>query len=493
MNETKELNVIRVLYVEDSEHDVLAFCRALKKSGIHFDVVALSSAEKALELIGPNKESFDIIVSDQNLPQMKGLELVKGLSKKGVKLPSILITGLGNEDLAIEALKSGVTDYLVKDHQQAYLKLLPVVITEAIKKYRNRTERKQAEEALQESEKRLALALKGTQAGMWDWYVDSGKTVFNVRWAEMIGYTLEELEPVSIQTWNKFAHPDDLQKSNELLGKYFRGELDYYECEARMKHKNGKWIWVLDRGMISESDKNGNPVRVTGTHIDITARKKAEDELKASLAEKETLLHEIHHRVKNNMAVVSSLLGLQAHSMNDERFKEALMDSQNRVQSISAIHETLYQSENLSSVDMNTYLSKLAKAVAQFYSISSQINLKVEAQSVMIGAKQASPLGLIINELITNSFKYAFPDNQKGEIKINLVKTTQDQIELTYKDNGIGIPEDFDWYNSKSMGLNLVKILAEGQLSGSVELIRDRGTFFIIKFKHKDIAVGALS
>ena len=182
------------------------------------------------------------------------------------------------------------------------------------------------------------------------------------------------------------------------------------------------------------------------------------------------------------MAVVSSLLGMQAHSMKDERLKEALMDSRNRVQSMSAIHETLYQSENLSSINMNTYLSKLAKAVAQNYSIGSKINLKIEAESVMIGAKQASPVGLVINELITNSFKYAFSDNQEGEIKISLVKTTQDQIELTYKDNGIGIPKDFDWYNSKSMGLKLVRTLVENQLDGSIDMESKNGTKFIIKF-----------
>ena len=230
---------------------------------------------------------------------------------------------------------------------------------------RDITARVQADKKIKESEERLVLTLKGTQAAMWDWYVDTDKTVFNERWAEMIGYTLEELEPVSVQTWNKFTHPDDLHKSNELLEKYFRGELDYYECEARMKHKNGKWIWVLDRGMISEWDKEGNPVRVTGTHMDITARKQTENQIKASLKEKETLLQEIHHRVKNNMTVISSLLGLQANSTEDERLKDALTVSQNRVQSMSAIHEVLYQSDNLSSIDMNTYLSKLSSAVAQ--------------------------------------------------------------------------------------------------------------------------------
>jgi len=214
---------------------------------------------------------------------------------------------------------------------------------------------------------------------------------------------------------------------------------------------------------------------------EITERKQAEEKVKTSLKEKETLLHEIHHRVKNNMTVISSLLKLQAGQVNNDEAKTALMDSQNRVQSMSSIHETLYQSDNLSTVDMKTYLSSLASAIALNYSIGSKVNLLVESKNVLIGAKQASPVGLIVNELITNSFKYAFPDNQEGEIKINLQKI-ENQIQLEYADDGIGIPEDYNWRNTKSMGLNLVKMLAENQLDGSIDMESNNGTKFTIKF-----------
>jgi two-component sensor histidine kinase len=214
---------------------------------------------------------------------------------------------------------------------------------------------------------------------------------------------------------------------------------------------------------------------------EITERKQAEEKVKTSLKEKETLLHEIHHRVKNNMTVISSLLKLQAGQVNNDEAKTALMDSQNRVQSMSSIHETLYQSDNLSTVDMKTYLSSLASAIALNYSIGSKVNLLVESKNVLIGAKQASPVGLIVNELITNSFKYAFPDNQEGEIKINLQKI-ENQIQLEYADDGIRIPEDYNWRNTKSMGLNLVKMLAENQLDGSIDMESNNGTKFTIKF-----------
>ena len=144
------------------------------------------------------------------------------------------------------------------------------------------TPRKLAEEQLRESQARIELALQGANLAMWDWYIQTGKTIFNERWADMLGYTLAELEPSSIQTWIKLSHPDDLLKSNELLQQHFNQQTEYYECEVRMRHKNGSWVWVTDRGKVVERDANGTPIRMTGTHMDITERKRSEDELRES-------------------------------------------------------------------------------------------------------------------------------------------------------------------------------------------------------------------
>ena len=143
-------------------------------------------------------------------------------------------------------------------------------------------EREHAENTLRESEERLDLAVRGTGVGLWDWMVQTGETVFNERWAEIVGYTLDELSPVSIETWNNLCHPDDLEKVNQLLQKHFAGETEYYICELRMRHKNGDWIWILDKGKVFQWDDEGNPIRMAGTHIDFTERKHAEDALKQS-------------------------------------------------------------------------------------------------------------------------------------------------------------------------------------------------------------------
>lgn len=161
------------------------------------------------------------------------------------------------------------------------------------------TDRRRAEEALHESTARLHMALEGTKAGLWDWNVQTGQTVFNERWAEIVGYSLKELEPTSIQTWIDRCHPEDLEKSNKLLEKHFSRESEYYDCEVRMKHKEGTWIWVHDRGKVVEWDQNGNPVRMIGTHIDISKRKNSE-------AEREMLLYELKNAFEN----IKTLRGL---------------------------------------------------------------------------------------------------------------------------------------------------------------------------------------
>ncbi len=152
------------------------------------------------------------------------------------------------------------------------------------------TDRKQAEQSLAYERQRLSYIIKGTDAGTWEWNIQTGETIFNEQWAEIIGYTLDEISPVSIETWKKHTHPEDLKISGELLEKHFKGQLDYYECEARMKHKNGKWVWILDRGKVHEWDKEGKPLLMSGTHQDITKRKQAEKALRESEKRHRTIL-----------------------------------------------------------------------------------------------------------------------------------------------------------------------------------------------------------
>lgn len=147
---------------------------------------------------------------------------------------------------------------------------------------RDLTERKRVEEALEEERRRLANIIEGTNVGTWEWNTQTGEVVFNERWAQIVGYTLEELSPVSIETWERLVHPEDMDISRDRLSRHFAGELDYYECEVRMRHKEGHWVWVLDRGKVSARTDDGKPLLMQGTHQDITERKRAEEALRVS-------------------------------------------------------------------------------------------------------------------------------------------------------------------------------------------------------------------
>ncbi len=168
---------------------------------------------------------------------------------------------------------------------------------EVVAIYKDTTELKQIEEQLLETKERFEFAMQATNTGLWDWNIQTCETVFNEQWADMAGYCLDELRPLSIQTWTELCHPEDLRRSNELLQKHFAGESDFYECEARMHHKQGHWVWVLDRGKIIEWDSSGNPLRMIGTHTDISERKKAELELFEQKAHFESIFLNTHDAI----------------------------------------------------------------------------------------------------------------------------------------------------------------------------------------------------
>jgi len=212
-------------------------------------------------------------------------------------------------------------------------------------------------------------------------------------------------------------------------------------------------------------------------------RKQAEEKIKKSLNEKEVLLREIHHRVKNNMQIISSLLRLQSQTIKDKTYSQLFEDSQNRITSMALVHEKLYQSRDLAKIEFNAYIRDMVTGLFQSYGISTdRINLIFDVGDVSLGINSAIPCGLIINELVTNSLKYAFPDGRKGELKIT-VHEIDNEIELVISDNGIGIPENIDFRNTESLGLKLVSILAERQLRGNLNLDRKTGTEFRIRFK----------
>jgi two-component sensor histidine kinase len=244
--------------------------------------------------------------------------------------------------------------------------------------------------------------------------------------------------------------------------------------------REGQVVWVQDQ-TVALPDETGQSGLTQGVLFDITARKQAEEQLRTSLHEKEMLLKEIHHRVKNNMQVISSLLNLQSGYISDAQALEIFQDSQNRVRSMALIHEKLYRSKNLAEIDLGEYVNDLVTHLFRSYKADGKgITLKVQAEDVHLGIDMAVPCGLIINELISNALKHAFPNGRQGEILVELQKNQQ-QVSLHVSDNGIGFPADLDFQNTGSLGLQLVNTLV-GQLDGTIELQNGSGTAFKISF-----------
>ncbi|RZK06984.1 MAG: hypothetical protein EOO46_14970 [Flavobacterium sp.] len=205
--------------------------------------------------------------------------------------------------------------------------------------------------------------------------------------------------------------------------------------------------------------------------------------IQQSLTEKETLLREIHHRVKNNLQIISSLLNIQSQHIVDENVLSSIQEGQSRVQAMSLIHQNLYQSEHLSNVDIENYLRELVVYLSEmFVGDDKAIQVEVEASQIQFDIDTAIPLGLIVNELVSNAYKYAFQKRNSGRIKIKIKALSDVEYELDVNDDGTGLPADFDPKKSKSLGLKLVSILSR-QLRGTMSFNSDSGTSFVVKFK----------
>ncbi len=269
-------------------------------------------------------------------------------------------------------------------------------------------------------------------------------------------------------------------KLHELFLRHLRRRGTLTGSELLLRRKDGTPVWALANVTLSEEE--GVEI-VHGTLIDITDRKRAEDRITASLREKEVLLKEVHHRVKNNLQIISSLLALQADSIEDPRALAAFQVSQERINSIALLHETLYRSDDLARIDMAQYIQRLATDLANTYRpvSGSGINLNLCVPHVLVDLNVAMPCGLIVTELLTNSFKYAFPEGGEGEIYVELVEHRDGDLVLTIGDTGVGLPLGLVPGKSESLGLELVNTLVK-QLKGKLTMPAALGAEFQIHF-----------
>lgn len=340
------------------------------------------------------------------------------------------------------------------------------------------TERLMAEEALNESYLLFSAVIDGTVDPIFVKDCQGRYLMINSACEKIMGKPKSEVIGKNVtDLYSEEAARKLLKADRETLA---RGKTRTFEETVVLE--DIERTYLVTQGVFC--NLQGDKIGTFGIGKDITELKKLTNEIKASLIEKEVLLQEIHHRVKNNMQLVSSLLGLQFSLIKDKQLIEMLKDSQNRIKSLALIHERLYKSEDMANIDFNGYINSLAIDLLKSYSKNpNKIKLTIDVEDVSFGIDTAIPCGLVINELVSNSLKYGFPGGKAGKIMISLQSMNQDGYELKVSDNGVSIPEDLDFRKTESLGFQLITSIVEDQLEGSIELNRTEGTGFKINFK----------
>ncbi|MGN8224435.1 sensor histidine kinase [Gracilimonas sp. BCB1] len=338
-------------------------------------------------------------------------------------------------------------------------------------------------ETLKESEERFKQVLSNSKDVLYKMNLDDREYKYvSPAITSMLGYTPDEFLNGGISFIFSKMHPKDRERLQQIVEKYDDIEDNEFLpfVEFRLKDSTGDWKWVSNvRTLVRNAE--GKPEAIIGSVRDISTQKKQDKQLKESLKDKEILLQEIHHRVKNNLAIISSLLELQKDNVSHE-VEDMLSSSQARIKSIAKVHEKLYESSTLSNIPLDSYIRELSEEIKNAYtSEKKEIEIQTDVVPFEIDLDDAIPIGLILNELINNAFKHAFKERNEGIIKISL-KQSGSGMELMVANNGDSISEDFDPEQSESLGMTLIQVLIK-RVNGALTIESGEWTRFIIQFE----------
>ncbi|MBO6585473.1 MAG: PAS domain S-box protein [Gracilimonas sp.] len=336
---------------------------------------------------------------------------------------------------------------------------------------------------LRESEERFKQVLSNSKDVLYKMNLEDREYKYvSPALTSMLGYKPEEFLDGGISFIFSKMHPKDRERIQQVVEKYDHIEDNEFLpfVEFRLKDSSGNWKWVSNvRTLVRGSD--GKPEAIIGSVRDISTQKKQDKQIKESLKEKEVLLQEIHHRVKNNLAIISSLLELQKDNVSQD-VEDLLSSSQARIKSIAKVHEKLYESSTLSNIPLDAYIRELSEEIKNAYtSDKKNIEIQLDVVPFEIDLDEAIPIGLILNELINNAFKHAFKDHKEGVIRISLEKSGSG-MELVVENNGDSIAEDFDPDQSDSLGMTLIRVLIK-RVNGTLKIESGERTRFIIQFE----------
>ena len=462
---------IRVLILEDNASDAELMVRELRRAGLDPQWERVDDEAAYVQRLANAPE---VILSDYRMPGLdaaRALQILRGID---LDTPFIVVSGAIGEDIGISLMQNGASDYLLKDR----LARLGPAVKRVLERRKLADEKKTAARELQSSESRFhsfmnnspALAFIKDADGRLLYMNDTCESMWGMRREDCIGKKDGELWPP--RTASEL-------RSHDLEVLRGGGPSRVLEDVAL---RDGRDLQLLSFRFVVD-DAAGRPM-LGGISVDIGEQLRTQKALASALRTKDTLLREVHHRVKNNLQVISSLVNMQAETLVDPAARRALDDIQKRVHAMALVHERLNGGDDLDRLDFGDYASVLAHDL--FYSFgvdSDRIRLRIDAEPVLLDLNQAIPCGLILNELLSNALKYAFPNGRSGEVSVSVTPAGRGEVKLTVADNGVGLPQNYDPERSQSLGLQIVHILAR-QLDGTV--FRDRaaqGARFCISFR----------
>ncbi len=341
------------------------------------------------------------------------------------------------------------------------------------------TDRRSMEDALRDSENSLEKAQAIAHVGSWTWEVVPDEIYWSDETYRLFGW--EPGEEVNYDRYINAVLPED----RDFVTKEVKDALDGIKPYENEHHVvcNGEVRVHHTKGEVFR-DEQGKPIRMVGVVQDITDTKMAENEIKESLKEKEVLLREIHHRVKNNFQIVSSLLDMIKMRTDNQEAIDLLTDARSKIYTMALVHTQLYEEERFDQIDMEKHIRQLVNHLSQVYSgRGKSVSPTIQHGDVHLTVNQAIPCALVLNELVSNAFKHAFRAGEQGTVEISIQNSDHDMVTIRVKDDGVGIPEQLDIDKTQTLGLKLTKNLVESQLKGEIQVNRDSGTEVIIKFK----------
>jgi two-component sensor histidine kinase len=482
---------MKVMVVDEEEEICKRLQAELQKEGydVEYTTQPVGVVEKLSEAKKKGRDyAYELLLLDLCMSEIKGFTLLKEIRALDHDLNVIIITACGDEAKAIEAIRLGAIDYLRKPISLQELQTAIFRVQEKRAKetpFEHRILVVDDEEKLcaylkRELEKegyKVTVAYDGPSGLQYFKNNRVDIVITDIRMPGMNGLKmLQECRKisddfVSIIITGFGNHERAIEALRLGVFEYLRKPLSIEEV-----------ITSIGKGIDLLSLRRGLSAYRRELEIENALKTQYVETIEKSLKEKEVMLKEIHHRVKNNLQVISSLLSLQSRHIKDKEALEFFNDSRNRIYSMSLIHESLYQSKDLARIDFAGYVRTLTRDLFRSYNVGPDvIKLNIEIKDVFLNVNTGIPCGLIINELVTNSLKHGFPDGRRGEIQIGLYEPKKGEFTLNVRDNGIGFPEDFDFQNTESLGLHIVISLVE-QLDGTIELDKGETTSFTIGF-----------